>query len=63
MNDFVSEQLWVTTAELESMLFNEDKSDFERDDSLSILPSGVYRVICGELFRIVYGVPPELGKE
>ena len=61
MNEFVSEQLWFTTAEIESMYFHEETQLIE-DTPQSLLLTGTYRVVCGELFRIVDGTPPGLGK-
>ena len=64
MNEFVSEQLWFTTAEIESMYFHEETQLIEDNTQpyFFLLSDATYRVVCGELFRIVDGTPPSLGK-
>lgn len=56
------EQLWFTTQEIEQMyfygIFSPECYETHFDIS-SVMPSGTYRVIDGELFQIVDGIPPE----
>jgi len=56
------EQLWFTTQDIEKMYFYGDFSPecYEKQIDLStIMLAGEYRVIDGELFKVMPGVPPE----
>lgn len=56
MSQFTSYQLSFSTAEIESLYFSGVKSA-PTVDRQRLLPQGTYRVIAGELFRLVDGVP------
>lgn len=55
---FISEQFSLSTAEEESRLLvdREREADARRPEPAKLQP-GVYRVIAGELFRLVKGTP------
>lgn len=60
---FVKEQFWLSTTEQESMIINEyfkvdsDPLTHQNKQHTYTLSDGVYRVIDGELFRLVPGTP------
>lgn len=45
-------------AELTELLFFSEVH-VEQVPPICVLPDGMYRVVCGELFHIVDGVPPD----
>lgn len=56
MNQFTSYQLSFSTAEIASLYFTGVESA-STGDRQQLLPEGTYRVIAGELFRLIDGVP------
>jgi hypothetical protein len=57
---FTDLQLSVSTAEEERSYFTGQQQLSLAIDLAAILPAGVYRIIEGELCRILPGVPPAL---
>jgi hypothetical protein len=53
-----SEQLSVSTAEEEENYFTEETVVSPQAPSEAVLPPGTYRVIDGQLFRVLPGPPP-----
>ena len=60
MNRHTSYQLFFTTADVEDMRFYGETNQSNQSNlgMQPTLPTGTYRVVCGELFRLVDGVPP-----
>lgn len=58
MIEFVIEQLAMSTADDEVNYFTGQLSPNEQREVHPVLAPGVYRVIDGQLFRIVSGVAP-----
>jgi hypothetical protein len=60
---FTTEQLCTSTAEDELNYFTDAPAVHAMyPDPATVMPAGLYRVIDGQLFRIVSGVPPALGE-
>ncbi len=59
MSTFSDGQLIVSTADEEFNYFRIVFSDYPKDEFLTI-PPGQYRIIDGQLYRIVPGVSPHL---
>ena len=57
--EFVSDRFYLSTAEEEANLFWGDFSMITNNIVHNVLLDGVYRVIDGELCRIVSGVSPK----
>jgi len=56
--------LSLSTAQLESAYFSGyDQVNTALEREPDDLPEGVYRVVDGELYRLVAGAPPELAPE
>ena len=58
MDDFVVEQLAVSTAEDEQNYFSDTPPIMHEPSPNSILPAGIYRVVDGSLHRLVGGGSP-----
>lgn len=57
-DDFVEEQFALSTAEEEKNYFTETTQAMGMPVAQPhVMPSGIYRVIDGELYRLVPGVP------
>ena len=63
MSEFTIEQLSVSTAEDEMNYFTGQPELAVQPNVDAILPPGTYRVIEGQLYRIVSGIPAELPGE
>lgn len=57
-DDFVVEQLSVSTAEDEQNYFSDTPPTAHQPSPNSILPAGLYRVVDGSLYRLVGGGGP-----
>ena len=55
MNDFVTEQISLSTADEEKNYFTGDQECVHIPDISAIFPPGSYRVIAGSLYRVVSG--------
>jgi len=61
MTEFVQFQIEMSTAEEERTLFSSEQSEIAgKSDSNSIMPAGTYRLVNGEIYRIVAGPAPIL---
>ena len=59
-----AEQLCTSTADDELNYFTDSPVSYAvYPDPETVMPAGVYRVIEGQLFRVVPGVPPALPRE
>lgn len=58
MTNFIYEQMSYSTADLERNCFSGETQEISPPEYFSIMPSGTYRVVDGEIFRIVDGCPP-----
>ena len=63
MTEFRRGQISFSTAEEEEFYFTGGLAAAHVFDVNVVLPPGTYRVIDGELFRIVAGVPEQLSKD
>jgi hypothetical protein len=58
MSTLVIEQLSVSTAEDENNYFTGQQNVIEQPEPSKVLPAGLYRVIEGQLYRVIGGVAP-----
>lgn len=59
MSKFVSEQFSLSTAQVAASYFTgASRTDFQPEPQ--VLPPGVYRVVNGEVRRVLPGLPPDL---
>ena len=56
MTEYTTYHLYFTTADIESMYFYGETDQPDEYEPVNF-PYGTYRVIAGELFRIVEGTP------
>ena len=63
MSEWVIEQLAMSTADDEQNYFTGQLSSSEQSESHPVLAPGVYRVIEGQLFKIISGVAPVVRDE
>ena len=58
--ELVEFQMALSTAEQEAGLFTEIESEEqEKEEEKGWLSSGTYRVVDGQLYRLVPGIPPD----
>ena len=58
--ELVEFQMALSTAEQEAGLFTEIESEEqEKEEEEGWLSSGTYRVVDGQLYRLVPGIPPD----
>ena len=61
--ELTQQQFYLTTQDDERNYFTGDQEGSIDFDSNAILPAGRYRIILGQLYRVVHGLPPALMKE
>ncbi len=58
--ELIGFQIALSAAELEAGLFAEIESEEQgKEEEKGLLSSGIYRVVDGQLYRLVPGTPPD----